>query len=81
MSLFVGLDVSQRLTHICVVDVDGKRVWRGKCTTDPTILAQTICAQAGPDARVGVETGPSDAVACSCAAPAVETSPSLWSKR
>ncbi len=58
MSLFVGLDVSQRLTHICVVDVDGKRVWRGKCTTDPTILAQTICAQAGPDARVGVETGP-----------------------
>ena len=33
MSLFVGLDVSQRLTHLCVVDADGKRVWRGKCTT------------------------------------------------
>lgn len=58
MSLFVGLDVSQRLTHLCVVDVDGKRVWRGKCATDPTILAQTIRAQAGSDARVGIETGP-----------------------
>lgn len=58
MSLFVGLDVSQRLTHLCVVDVDGKRVWRGKCATDPTILAQTIRARAGSDARVGIETGP-----------------------
>ena len=58
MSLFVGLDVSQRLTHLCVVDVDGKRVWRGKCVTDPTILAQTIRARAGSDARVGIETGP-----------------------
>lgn len=58
MSLFVGLDVSQCLTHLCVVDADGKRVWRGKCATDPTILAQIIRTQAGSDARVGVETGP-----------------------
>lgn len=58
MSLFVGLDVSQRLTHICVVDADGRRVWRGKCATDPMILAETIRTQAGSDARVGVETGP-----------------------
>jgi hypothetical protein len=33
-------------------------VWRGKCATDPTILAETIQAQAGSDARVGIETGP-----------------------
>ncbi|PZO46947.1 MAG: hypothetical protein DCF16_18410 [Alphaproteobacteria bacterium] len=58
MSLFVGLDVSQRLTHLCVVDADGKRVWRGKCATDPTILAETIRTQAGSDARVGLEPGP-----------------------
>lgn len=58
MSLFVGLDVSQRLTHLCVIDADGKRIWRGKCATDPMILAETILAQAGPKARVGVETGP-----------------------
>ena len=58
MVLFVGLDVSQRLTHLCVVDGGGKRIWRGKCSTDPTILAETIRAQAGADARVGIETGP-----------------------
>src|SRR5262245_41259089 len=58
MSLFVGLNVSQRLTHLCVVDAYGKRVWRGKCATDPTILAQTILVQTGSDARVGIETGP-----------------------
>jgi transposase len=58
MSSFVGLDVSQRLTHLCVVDAEGKRVWRGKCATDPIILAQTLRAQAGSDPRVGIETGP-----------------------
>jgi hypothetical protein len=46
------------LTHICVVDADGKRLWRGKCATDPIILAETIRTQAGSDARVGIETGP-----------------------
>jgi len=29
MELFVGLDVSQVLTHLCIVDQDGKPVWRG----------------------------------------------------
>ena len=58
MSLFVGLDVSQRLTHICVIDGNGKRVWRGKCATDPIILAEAIRAQTGANARVGIETGP-----------------------
>ena len=58
MQLFVGLDVSQVLTHLCVVDASGKQVWRGKCSTDPKILAETIGAQAGSVARVGIETGP-----------------------
>jgi transposase len=46
------------LTHLCVVDAEGKQVWRGKCSTDPMILAETIRTQAGSDARVGIETGP-----------------------
>ena len=63
MSLFVGLDVSQRLTHLCVVDADGKRVWRGKCATDPTILAQTIRGP-GRIGRAGRHRDrPTDAVA------------------
>ena len=29
MNLFVGLDVSQKMTAICVVDGTAQRVWRG----------------------------------------------------
>ncbi len=35
MTRFVGLDVSQKLTAICVVDEIGCRLWRGQCATDP----------------------------------------------
>ena len=31
MARFVGLDVSQKLTSICVVDDAGRRLWRGQC--------------------------------------------------
>ena len=58
MQLFVGLDVSQVSTHLCVVDPDGKPVWRGKCSTEPAVLAETIRARAGTAAKVGIETGP-----------------------
>jgi hypothetical protein len=58
MQLFVGMDVSQRLTHLCVVDAAGKRIWRGKCATDPLLLAETIREHASAEARVGIETGP-----------------------
>ena len=35
MPHYVGLDVSQKTTAICVVDAQGKRLWRGVCATDP----------------------------------------------
>jgi len=28
--LFVGLDISQRFTHVCAVDQEGNRVLQGK---------------------------------------------------
>jgi transposase len=31
MSLYVGLDVSQKETEICIVDEEGRRIWRGRC--------------------------------------------------
>ena len=37
MTRFVGLDVSQKLTAICVVDETGRRLWRGQCATDPAL--------------------------------------------
>jgi len=39
MTRFVGLDVSQKLTAICVVDETGRRLWRGQCATDPGQIA------------------------------------------
>lgn len=57
MPHFVGLDVSQRTTAICVVDEKGERVWRGICATDPESISGHILRHAGVDAKTGVETG------------------------
>ena len=58
MTRFVGLDVSQKLTSICVVDDTGRRLWRGSCASDPEQIARAIYRHAGDDARIGIETGP-----------------------
>ena len=58
MTRFVGLDVSQKLTAICVVDETGRRLWRGQCATDPEPIERVIRGHAGDDAHVGLETGP-----------------------
>jgi transposase len=58
MTRFVGLDVSQKLTAICVVDETGRRLWRGQCATDPEQIERVVKGHAGDDARVGLETGP-----------------------
>ncbi len=42
MTRFVGLDVSQKLTAICVVDETGRRLWRGQCATDPGQIERTV---------------------------------------
>ena len=58
MTVFVGLDVSQRETEICVVDQSGQRVWRGRCGTDPEYIRKALATHAGSLVRVGMETGP-----------------------
>ncbi len=55
---FVGLDISQRSTSVCILDASGRRVWRGKCATAPAAIEEVIRARAGGPARVGLETGP-----------------------
>jgi transposase len=57
MQHYVGLDVSQKTTAICVVDEQGQRLWRGECTTDPGAIAARVFKHAGVDAKVGIETG------------------------
>jgi transposase len=57
MTHFVGLDVSQKMTAICVVDNAGRRLWRGQCPTAPEQIAAMVRRHAGDDSRIGIETG------------------------
>ena len=52
MTHFVGLDVSQKMTAICVVDPAGNRIWRGVCVSTPEQIDAAIRRHAGDDARV-----------------------------
>ena len=57
MTCFVGLDVSQKMTAICVVDNAGHRLWRGQCPTNPEQINTLVRRHAGSDAHIGIETG------------------------
>ena len=57
MEQFVGLDVSQEVTHLCVVDSKGKTVWQGKSSSTPDAIAAAIRAKAPKVARIGLESG------------------------
>src|SRR4051795_7199752 len=46
MEQYVGLDVSQEQTSVCVVDGGGKVIWEGKCTSTPEAIAATIRTRA-----------------------------------
>ena len=58
MTHYVGLDVSQKMTAICVVDESGCRLWRGQCLSLPDEIEQMVRKHTGRDARIGIETGP-----------------------
>lgn len=58
MTIYAGLDVSDKATHVCVVDGAGGLVWRGECATDPEVLARTLRRHAPELVRVVLETGP-----------------------
>jgi transposase len=57
MEEYIGLDVSLKETAISVRR-DGVRVWRGKCPSDPRLLAEVIRKRAPKAKRVVFETGP-----------------------
>lgn len=57
MPHYVGLDVSQKTTTICIVDEQGQQLWRGACATDPAVISARVLKHAGCNAKVGIETG------------------------
>ena len=58
MQQFVGLDVSQEMTDLCVIDSDSKIIWQGKCLRTPEDIADKIKSKASDVARIGLESGP-----------------------
>ena len=57
MAIFAGLDVSDKTTHLCVVDGEGAIAWRGVCATDPDAIAKTLERHGRGVTRVVLETG------------------------
>lgn len=58
MAMYAGLDVSDKSTHICVVDVDGVILRRDVVASDPSVLAQWLGKHCTGLAQVVLETGP-----------------------
>lgn len=58
VEVYAGLDVSDKSTHLCVVDGCGVEVWSGACATDPEVIARTLKTRAPGLVRVVLETGP-----------------------
>jgi transposase len=57
MEEYIGLDVSMKETAVSIRR-GGKRVWRGKCPSDPRLIADLIRNRAPSVTRVIFETGP-----------------------
>jgi transposase len=58
MEQYVGLDVSQKETAICVVDGEGQRMWQGTCRSTPDGIAAVLRTKAPFVVKVAMETGP-----------------------
>jgi transposase len=57
MEEYIGLDVSMKETAVSIRRA-GERIWRGKCASDPSIIAELIRKRAPAVKRVVFETGP-----------------------
>jgi len=58
MELYIGLDVSLKLTSICVVNQSGAIVQEGVVDSDPEAIAAFVRSKAPGVVRIGLETGP-----------------------
>lgn len=58
MSIFAGLDVSDKTTHVCVVDADGAVLKRDVVASDPDLLAKWLGKHFPGLIRIVLETGP-----------------------
>jgi len=57
MKHYIGLDVSLKETHICIVDYDGQIVWQGECVTSPAAISEALTPYHDTIEVVVLETG------------------------
>jgi transposase len=57
MKQYVGLDVSQRETAVCVISESGQIIFQGKAKSDPGALNDLLRKHAPLAERIGFETG------------------------
>jgi transposase len=57
MTIYAGLDVSDKTTHICLVDGEGAVLKREVIASDPDILAKWLAKHCSGLVRVVLETG------------------------
>jgi transposase len=57
MRYYAGLDVSLKTTHVCIVEADGKIVWRGVCASDPACIHAALSKFLADLERCVLETG------------------------
>ena len=62
--LHCGLDVSPKLTALCVVDRDGRIVREAKLTTDPEVINRFFCENEFRCERIGSEAGGTSSWLC-----------------
>lgn len=58
MKTYVGLDVSQKTTAICIVNDAGEKVCQASVDTNPVAIRGYLVSHGCQDAKVGMETGP-----------------------
>lgn len=57
MKQYVGLDVSQKETSVCVVNETGRSIFEGKAKSHPGALTELLRKRAPNAERIGFETG------------------------
>jgi transposase len=57
MGQYIGLDVSQKETAVCIIDESGAVLFEGRSNSEPGALAKIIGKHAPEAARVGFESG------------------------
>ncbi len=57
MRYYIGIDVSLKSTHICVLDAERSVIWRGVCDTHPGMIFDKVKCWHDDIELLGLETG------------------------